>query len=172
MNVLEIRQPIGRFYYGAISHTDLIKISYADRRRINKERRDVESYLGIERPLRSDRIGELRDYVNTVDAAFPSPIILAIAEEDTDLDQESGLLLIRNTEEVAKILDGQHRIAGLEGFQGESFDVLVTIFLEMDIEYQAMIFATINLEQTKVNKSLAYDLYAICHYKKSAEDLP
>ena len=67
---------------------------------------------------------------------------------------------IKNDENVAKILDGQHRIAGLEGFEGNRFDVLVTIFLEMDIEYQALVFATINLEQTKVNKSLAYDLYA------------
>ena len=59
-----------------------------------------------------------------------------------------------------KILDGQHRIAGLEAFQGERFDVLVTIFVDMDIEFQAMVFATINLEQTKVNRSLAYDLFA------------
>ena len=160
VNVLEIEQPIGRFYYGAMSHADLIKISYADRRRIDKEKRDVETYLGIERPLRRNRIGELRDYVNTVDAAFPSPIILAIDEEHTDIDPKTGLMLIRNRENVAQILDGQHRIAGLEGFEGEKFDVLVTIFLEMDIEYQAMIFATINLEQTRVNKSLAYDLYA------------
>lgn len=160
IKVLQVSQPIGRFYCGVMSHTDLARISFADRRRINTERRDVETYLGIERPLRRDRIGELRDYVNTVDAAFPSPIILAIAEADADLDPDTGLMLIRDGENVAKILDGQHRIAGLEGFEGEEFGVLVTIFLEMDIEYQAMIFATINLEQTKVNKSLAYDLYA------------
>ena len=160
VKVFQVDQPIGRFYYGTMSHRDLIKISYSDIRRINTERRDVETYLGIERPLRKNRIGELRDYVNTVDASFPSPIILAISEDDTEMESDTGLMLIRNSEKVAKILDGQHRIAGLEGFQGENFDVLVTIFLEMDIEYQAMIFATINLEQTRVNKSLAYDLYA------------
>ena len=185
INVIEIEQPIGRFYFGTMNHADLVRISYADRRRINAERRDVETYLGIERPLRRDRIGELREYVNTVDATFPSPIILAISEIDTDRDPDAGLMLIRNSENVAKILDGQHRIAGLEGFQGETFEVLVTIFLEMDIEYQAMIFATINLEQTKVNKSLAYDLYAYattrspqktCHnivrFLNSREDSP
>ena len=160
LSVHQITQPIGTFYYGAITHNDLVKISYSDIRRIDAERRDVETYLGIERPLRKNRVGELKDYVNTVDATFPSPIILAIAEEDTELDKESGYMSIRNNIDVAKILDGQHRIAGLEGFQGETFDVLVTIFLDMDIEYQAMVFATINLEQTKVNKSLAYDLYA------------
>ena len=160
LKVHEVKQPIGNFYCGVIDHKDLIKISYSDIRRINTERRNVETYLGIERPLRKNRVGELKDYVNTVDANFPSPIILAIAEEDTDLDSRTGTMSIRDDAGVAKILDGQHRIAGLEGFEGETFEVLVTIFLDMDIEYQAMVFATINLEQTKVNKSLAYDLYA------------
>ena len=160
IKVHKVSQPIGDFYYGTIAHRDLVRISYSDIRRIDAERRDVETYLGIERPLRKKRIAELKDYVNTFDATFPSPIILAISEEDTDLDPEAGSMMIRNEENAAKILDGQHRIAGLDGFEGETFDVLVTIFLEMDIEYQAMVFATINLEQTKVNKSLAYDLYA------------
>ena len=160
IRVLEITQPIGLFYCGSINHTDLIKISYSDIRRIDREQREVETYLGIERPLGKDRVAELKDYVNTVDAAFPSPIILAISEEDVDLDTQTGVMSIKKDEDVAKILDGQHRIAGLEGFEGEAFDVLVTIFVDMDIEYQAMVFATINLEQTKVNKSLAYDLYA------------
>ena len=159
LRIHEITQPIGRFYFGAINHTDLVRISYSDIRRIHSEQRDVETYLGIERPLRRNRVAELTDYVNTVDATFPSPIILAIDESDTDLDTKTGLMKIRDGDNVAKILDGQHRIAGLEGFKGERFDVLVTIFLDMDIEYQAMVFATINLEQTKVNKSLAYDLY-------------
>ena len=159
LRVHEITQPIGRFYYGAINHSDLVRISYSDIRRIHSEQRDVETYLGIERPLRRNRVAELTDYVNTVDATFPSPIILAIDEEDTDLEPKTGLMKIKDRDNVAKILDGQHRIAGLEGFKSERFDVLVTIFLDMDIEYQAMVFATINLEQTKVNKSLAYDLY-------------
>ena len=160
LRVHEITQPIGRYYYGSISHRDLVRISYSDIRRINTERRDVETYLGIERPLRRNRVAELKDYVNTVDANFPSPIILAIDEQDTDLVPDTGIMRIKSRKNVAKILDGQHRIAGLEGFEGDEFDVLVTIFLDMDIEYQALIFATINLEQTKVNKSLAYDLYA------------
>ena len=160
LKVHEITQPIGRFYYGVMSYRDLARISYSDIRRIDTERRDVETYLGIERPLRTNRVGELKDYVNTVDATFPTPVILAIAEEQTDLNTETGVMWIRNNENAAKILDGQHRIAGLEGFKSGIFEILVTIFLEMDIEYQAMIFATINLEQTKVNKSLAYDLYA------------
>jgi DGQHR domain-containing protein len=40
-----------------------------------------------------------------------------------------------------------------------SFQVPVMIFVDMDVEDQAQVFATINLAQTKVNKSLAYDLF-------------
>ena len=35
----------------------------------------------------------------------------------------------------------------------------MSVFIDMDLQDQAMVFATINLTQTKVNKSLAYDLY-------------
>jgi DGQHR domain-containing protein len=41
------------------------------------------------------------------------------------------------------------------------FDLLVTIFVGSDIADQAYVFATVNLEQTKVNKSLAIDLYEL-----------
>jgi DGQHR domain-containing protein len=37
----------------------------------------------------------------------------------------------------------------------------VTIFVGSDIADQAHIFSTVNLEQTKVNKSLVYDLYEL-----------
>jgi DGQHR domain-containing protein len=37
--------------------------------------------------------------------------------------------------------------------------MIATIFVDMDMQDQAMVFATINLKQTKVSKSLAYDLY-------------
>jgi DGQHR domain-containing protein len=46
----------------------------------------------------------------------------------------------------------------LEGFAGE-FQLNVAIFVDLDIEDQANIFATINLAQTKVNRSLVYDLF-------------
>ena len=62
-------------------------------------------------------------------------------------------------EDVAKIIDGQHRIEGLKNFNGEKpFEINVSIFVGSDIATQANIFATVNLAQTKVNRSLAYDL--------------
>jgi len=68
-------------------------------------------------------------------------------------------MLIDNEESVAKIIDGQHRIDGLRGYSGPKFQLNVTLFVDMDIEDQALLFATINLKQTPVGKSLAYDLF-------------
>ncbi len=159
LRCLEIIQPIGKFYVAVIDFKNLIRISWADVRRIAGEKRDVETYLGIERPLSSKRVVELKQYVTTIDATFPSSIILALDSRDTKYNKEAGVIYLRNTENVAKVLDGQHRIAGLEGYTCANFELIVTIFVDMDIEDQAMVFATINLEQTKVNKSLAYDLF-------------
>ncbi len=154
---IEIEQPIGIFYIGTIKASDLVAVSYADVRRI--ERRDVEVLLGIQRPLSPARVNELRDYVRTVDASFPTSIILAIDSEHADYNEKSGLMTLERDEHVAKIIDGQHRIAGLEDYNGPPFNLNVTIFIDMDIEDQALLFATINLKQTKVSKSLAYDLF-------------
>lgn len=62
---------------------------------------------------------------------------------------------------IARVIDGQHRIKGLEGYEGDNFDVNVSIFIDADIADQAAIFSTVNLAQTKVNKSLVYDLFEL-----------
>lgn len=154
---LEVQQPIGAFYVGAIPFGQVTFISYADVRRI--EARDVERYIGIQRPLENSRVKELRGYVTNIDSSFPTSIILAVNGEDALYDPESGIMRLRKDIEVAKIIDGQHRIAGLLNYKGPNFQLNVTIFVDMDIEDQAHLFATINLKQTKVNRSLAYDLF-------------
>jgi DGQHR domain-containing protein len=154
---IEVRQPIGTLYVGAMNFNQVTFISYADVRRI--EDRDVERYIGIQRPLEDKRVKELRKYVTTIDSSFPTSVILAVKGEDAEYDPENGIMRITKNTEVAKIIDGQHRIAGLLNYDGPTFQLNVTIFIDMDIEDQALLFATINLKQTKVNKSLAYDLF-------------
>ena len=136
-----------------------MKISFADRRRIEKGERDVEIISGIQRPLAPKRITELRKYVKSVDASFPTGIILAIEARDAAYDDTTHVMKIKNDGNVAKIIDGQHRIEGLVGYDGPTFQLNVTMFIDMDMEDQALLFATINLKQTAVGKSLAYDLY-------------
>ncbi len=156
---IEIEQPIGRFYIGAIDSQDLVRISFADRRRIVKEERDIEIISGIQRPLSPKRVAELKKYVQSIDAAFPTGIILAVSSEDAEFDSGTQTMFLRDEANVAKIIDGQHRIEGLVGYVGETFQLNVVLFVEMDMEDQALVFATINLKQTPVSKSLVYDLF-------------
>src|SRR4029077_660018 len=84
---IEVVQPIGTFYIGSMDSSDLVKISYADVRRI--EDRDLEVLSGIERPHSPKRVAELRRYVTNVDASFPTGIILAVASEHGTYDRNT-----------------------------------------------------------------------------------
>lgn len=173
IRALKIRQPIGDFFVGVVSSVDLLSICYADVRRIEKER-DFEKYLGIQRPLNPSRVAELKDYVKMADATFPSAVILAVEGRSAEWNEAKGVLTLSGTleekpdetnlptvDKIAKILDGQHRVAGLEDYSKDDFELNVSIFVDADIAEQANIFATVNLAQTKVNKSLVYDLFEL-----------
>ena len=167
---IRIKQPIGEFYIASIKSKNLCEITFYDVRRIEGER-GFETYLGIQRPLNDKRVREISNYVESPDASFPTAVILAIdgvcvefnehqsqmtlsAYEDPE-DQENNISL----EQIAKVIDGQHRIEGLKDYEKEDFEINVSIFVDMDIADQAYLFSTVNLAQTKVNKSLVYDLF-------------
>lgn len=158
---IEIEQPIGTFFVGVMEAQDLVEVSVADIRTMTNE---LDSYMGIQRRLSPPRIKELKSYVTTYDATFPSSVILAIKEENANWDAENSILEIFPSEnieyeKIAKILDGQHRVEGLKGLQGKKFQMSVSIFVGTDVATEANIFATVNLAQTKVNRSLVYDLF-------------
>lgn len=160
---LKIDQPIGQFYIGVMSHVDLLKISFVDQRSLDSE---LDDFIGIQRELSKDRVKKINQYVENVDATFPTSIIISIHDENCSWDEKTKTLTIheskgRKLKEIAKILDGQHRVEGLKDYpQSKNFELSVTIFVEVDVATQANIFATVNLAQTKVNRSLVYDLFA------------
>lgn len=171
---LKAEQPIGDLFIAKIPYDQLVRITYFDVRRVLQDERDVERYLGIQRPLIKSRVSGLQKYVNFFDASFPTAIIIALEEKFASYDEDRKKIILSNVprngirpaipmRNIARVLDGQHRIAGLRGFKGDKFDLAVTIFVGADIADQAHIFATVNLEQQKVNKSLAYDLYSLAH---------
>jgi len=180
VDCIEITQPIGTFYTASISYKDLIEISYVDTRRIREkessdEHDEIDSLLGIQRKLSPSREKELKQYVNTYDACFPTAIILSIPERCVEFDAVSKKMKIssyidnddpRNSvyfSNIASVLDGQHRIAGLQGYNlhSQPFELNISIFLELDSSSEAYIFSVVNQAQTKVNKSLVYDLYSL-----------
>lgn len=169
---LKIRQPIGEFFIAVIRSDILCEIAKFDVRRVLQDERDIERYLGIQRPLKGKRVNDLEKYVRYFDATFPTSIIISVEAECAYYDENSNTMTLSNInretlgdsvafEGIARVLDGQHRIAGLFGYDGHEFYLTVTIFVGIDIADQAQIFSTVNLEQTKVNKSLAYDLFAL-----------
>src|SRR5438445_11927984 len=113
---ITVRQPIGKFYIASIPSRDLVDISYADRRHIIEGEREIEVVSGIQRQISPKRVSEIKQYVTTMDACFPTGVILAIESKDAKFDSDKNMLRIRAASEVAKIIDGQHRIEGLVGY--------------------------------------------------------
>jgi len=170
LQVLKVQQPIGEFFVGVLDSKRVCEITHFDVRRILRER-EFETYLGIQRPLKESRVKEIEQYVQTVDACFPAAVVLSVSGNCAEYDEEKKVLTLSNYEDpedpernvlyaqIAKVIDGQHRIEGLKNYKGPSFGVNVSIFVEIDVAQEAYIFSTVNLAQTKVNRSLAYDLF-------------
>jgi len=182
---MRITQPIGDFFIGKMTAKDLIDISWFDIRRL-KGYHDLDGYLGVQRKVSDTRVKEIAQYVRLTDATFPTAVILAVEGKCALLSPISNEATLENFFEmtlknspgefddddtvlfkgIARVLDGQHRIKGLSesGHDLSDFEVNVCIFVDPDIADQASIFATVNLAQTKVNRSLVYDLLS---YSKS-----
>lgn len=194
--VLKVEQPIGTFYIASVKAKDLVEISYSDVRRLAEDQRDLEKYLGIQRPVSAKRIKDIKKYIQGSDATFPTSVILAVDERCAEFEAKDdyfGTLILKAYQpfagegeaaipfsKIAKVIDGQHRIAAFMDdsqnwsfeYDEQNFDINVSIFIGADVSEQANIFATVNLAQTKVNKSLVYDLtelantsspYKTCH---------
>ena len=176
--VLPVSQPIGDFFISSIAASDLVEIAFSDVRRLADSQRKVERYLGIQRPLSKKRVKDIKKYIEGSDATFPTAIIVAVDEDCATYDEKKGLLILNEFEpddgddadaipweRIANVLDGQHRIAAFMDENNEysyaydrDFEINLAIFVGADISEQASIFATVNLAQTKVNRSLVYDL--------------
>jgi DGQHR domain-containing protein len=151
----------------------LLEICTFDFRQI-QENNGVKEFLGIQRRLNDDRVRDIRRYIGTVDACFPTSIVIAVDERCASFgsaENENRLILKPYSDPVdpeiiipfrgvATIIDGQHR---LKAFEGTDHDWLlpVNIFIGIDEGTQAMIFSKVNLAQTKVNRSLVYDLFSL-----------
>lgn len=184
LNALVVRQPIGEFLIASIKAKDLVDISFRDIRELIQNDAGIDTYLGIQREVSAKRMREIREYVTGDDATFPTAVILAVDSRCAEYNLETKELVLSefipeegSDEEhipfgkIAKIIDGQHRIAAFMNddekynydldFDDRSFDINIAVFIGADLPEQANIFATVNLAQTKVNRSLVYDLTSL-----------
>lgn len=174
--VFEISQPVGSFYVGVIQASSLLSICKYDYRRM-QFKNDYIDFLGIQRELNPKRIDDIKKYVGTIDACFPTSIVISVDEKCARLDETDivGTKILRIFEyidkedpelsiplaQVASIIDGQHRLKGLDEAGKQDFELAVSVFIGADDATEAMVFSIVNLAQTKVNKSLVYDLFSL-----------
>ena len=165
-----VTHAIGSYYNVVMDAQTLLEICQFDFRQI-KTNNGVKEFLGIQRRLSDDRVKDIRKYIHTVDACFPTSIVISI-DENCAKSADKGILIIEPYQDpadpalvipftgIATIIDGQHRLKAFEG-TNINWDLSVNIFVGISEGTQATIFSKVNLAQTKVNKSLVYDLFAL-----------
>jgi DNA phosphorothioation-associated DGQHR protein 1 len=172
---LKITQPLGTFYVFKMKASDLKAVSYSSRAKYKKS-----GYLnnvfapisGTQRELNDDREKEIARYVNSVECAIPNSIVLGanISEDGCLVDEEDrwyayedkigrSTLVIPSEKQMASVIDGQHRLGGCMESDRKEIELLCAVYLDLPLPYQAYLFASINVNQKKVPKSLAYELY-------------
>jgi len=177
---IRILQPLGEFFAASLPARCLLETSYSDPLRIELTEASAVGFglTGGQREKKEYRLKEIGRFINTVEAAFPNSIIIganylkdgSLEEDDSKrwkvLPDENGAgykLVIPSDLKLARIIDGQHR---LDGFQyanpdRQDMEVLCAVYLDLPLPYQAYLFATINFNQKKVDRSLAYQLFAV-----------
>ncbi|MFS0819197.1 DGQHR domain-containing protein [Lysinibacillus sp. 1P01SD] len=151
IKVEKVTQPIGEFYIAQIDSEILYSMAKADIMRISNKADTI--YEGIQRELDLRKVDKIKKYLQSNDATFPNSIILNLNKESL-LELKESTLKIKVDKESFSIIDGQHRLAGLKGYNGK-FSLSCSIFIGLDKSEQSRIFVTINSEQTKVNPSVS-----------------
>ena len=156
-----VEQPVGIFYIGKILTSDLLKIYYVNRRAISND--------GIQRDVSHDRITQIKYYLEEPDAIFPTSIVLNISSSNINITQKQlsesvdAIVLEYDDEnkEIAEVIDGQHRIIGLDNKSNSMKELPIVVLFDLTQEDKAHIFSVINSNQRQVNKSLIYDLFEL-----------
>lgn len=175
LNAIKITQPLGNFYVFKMKASELSAISYSSRAKYKKSgffNNVFSPITGTQRELQDDRGDEIARYINSVECAMPNSIVLGanFSEEGELVSKEEQwyikednkgncTLIIPSSKPLASIIDGQHRLAGCIASERQDIELLCSVYLGLPLPYQAYLFASINANQKKVPKSLAYELY-------------
>ncbi len=164
---MKVSQPFADYYACVIPSNILEKVSFS----LKAENIDGTVH-GVQRVLNNKRLKEISKFIDGESASFPNSIILgANFLKSGRYAEENDKCLIESTEgdnlykikipkhsEVLSIIDGQHRLYAFEHAETQ-MDLLCSIYIDLAMPYQAFLFSTINYNQGKVDKSLAYQLF-------------
>lgn len=184
-HAIRINQPLGTFYAFSLGADILDRITYSQPAEVMErleqetdENKGGYSIFGTQRGENKKRLDEIASFIRTTEATFPNAIILAANydQEGRYIEDEARrwtiegpaegpwkLRIPSSSERSASIIDGQHRLHAFNrlplGAPQRSMELLCVVFLELPTPYHAYVFATINFNQKKVDRSLAYELF-------------
>lgn len=182
---IRVEQPLGTFYAFSLRADVLNEITYSlpaeIRGRLDQEQADSKggySIFGSQRVEKKTRLQEIASFIQTTDATFPNAIILAAnySKDGLYVEDESQRWRVEDRGEGfwalsipldvlahASIIDGQHRLHAFEllptSAPQREMELLCVVFLELPTPFHAYVFATINFNQKKVDRGLAYELF-------------
>lgn len=171
-----VKQPIGEFFLCSIPAAALLEVAYSIPATMKREGGLFSGIFGNQRIKSKPRAKQIGAYIDENDSTFPNTIILSVNyRQDGQYEEDEALrwhatkgtdgysyLTIPTASKLASIIDGQHR---LEGFKSAikkdrlNMELPCAIYINLPRPYQARIFATININQKRVDKSLAYELF-------------
>jgi len=185
--VLKVSQPMGDFFAASLPAQLILDVADSEPARVQKNRT-----VGTQRSLNEDRAKSIAKFVDSVDAAFPNSVILGAnydfatgallkAEEKhwtvekTDGSSNLYILTIPTRERLVSLIDGQHRVESFRYVNSEErrdMDLLCAIYIDLPLPFHAYVFATINFNQKKVDKAVAYQLFGYGYDKVPSEKMP
>ncbi|MCF6692583.1 DNA phosphorothioation-associated DGQHR protein 1 [Raoultella terrigena] len=168
IHAIKVTQPYGEFFQTVMSADDLLKCIY-----VNQAEMDDGEISGVQRKESTPRALDIAKFIDSDEAAFPNSIILSVnhnedgtpATEDDKWEfkeSDNGLykIIIPNINiRLCSIIDGQHRLLGFKYAKNRGIQLPCSIYNALPPSNQATIFSTINFNQQKVPKSLAYRLF-------------
>ncbi|MCD1409895.1 DGQHR domain-containing protein [Vibrio vulnificus] len=164
---IKIKQPFSDYYICKIPSDVLRTISYT----LKAVNNDGE-VQGVQRTLNTKRLQEIAQFIDSDSGAFPNPIILGANFKESgryadknkiefkaiDDSEEIYDVIVPKDSKLLSIIDGQHRLFAFD-YADSSMDLSCSIYEDLATPYQAFLFSTINYNQGKVDKSLAYQLF-------------
>lgn len=181
---------------GCIPFLDLLpKVRFSFR----KEDEDGSEYQRRTDPNRAQKIARYIEstIMSSGDSlpVFPTSIIIAFDNESLDFREAKDDCMIESLPPDILIVDGQHRFEAMrllyertsirqpslfDDYENEKriseylagYRFNCSVLLNYDLWDQARIFASVNFNQKKVNKSLFYDIYGIQAPEADGEAIP
>jgi DNA sulfur modification protein DndB len=119
----------------------------------------------VQRVLNTRRIASIKDFT-LAGGDYPNSIVLNWVDQDHPVVRKDGVILVPDVPRAAQLIDGQHRVAGLQAAIQEdasiaSFEIAVAIYEGLNTKECADIFLSINTEQKPAPRSLVFDLYGV-----------